>query len=675
MPKTKKLVIVESPTKAKTINKFLGSDYKVVSSYGHVRDLPRGSVGVDTENNYEPKYVVPTKARKKVNELKKEIEKIDELIIASDEDREGEAIAWHIIKAFGLDGEPAHSKRLKIEDKKKISRIAFHEITKEAIEEALKNPRDLKFNLVNAQQARRILDRLVGYKLSPFLWKKIANHLSAGRVQSVALRLIVDRENEIKEFKPDKYWTIESLFEEKNIEFDASLLKINGESFPKPGIMEKSKALEIVKEIENSELIVDKLEKKEKQRSPKPPFTTSTLQQEASKRLYFSAKQTMMYAQKLYEKGLITYMRTDSVNLSKSALAMAKTFIQKEFGDKYLIEKPRQFKTKSKMAQEAHEAIRPTSLEVNKKLEEKELKLFNLIKERFLASQMPPAIFVETKLDIKNKSGLNKYILRANGQILKFDGYIKVWKQKYEEKEIPNLEKGNLVDLKKIEASEHETTPPPRYNEASLVKLLEEKGIGRPSTYASIISVIKYRNYVEMDSSRRFHATEMGELVTKLLKDHFPNIVDTNFTAKMEEDLDSVAEGNKDWHSLIKNFYKPFEKTLEEKYEEVSKEETVGKIEETDEKCEKCGKPMAIKQSRFGKFLACTGFPECRNTKSLESENNAFGKCPECGKGIIVKKRTRKGRFFFGCDRYPDCEFAKWNEKDLEKAREEKDSK
>ncbi len=672
MAKEKKLVVVESPTKAKTINKFLGNGYKVVSSYGHVRDLPKGSIGVDTEHNFDPKYVVPTKVRKKVTSLKKSIEKSDELILATDEDREGEAIAWHIIKTFGLDGDEAHSKRLKIDDDKEIHRIAFHEITEEAIEEALENPRDIKMNLVDAQQARRILDRLVGYKLSPFLWKKVANHLSAGRVQSVALRLIVDREHEIEEFEPEKYWTIEALFKEKDIEFDASLLKINGDSFPKPGIMKKEKAGKMVSDIQASELVVDSLEKKDKKKYPKPPFITSTLQQVASRRLYFSAKQTMMFAQRLYEKGLITYMRTDSVNLSKGALAMAKGWIDDKYGDKYSLNKPRQFKTKSKMAQEAHEAIRPTKLKIDdSKLEKKELKLFNLIKDRFIASQMPPAVFEKTKLDIKNKSGENKYLLRSNGQVLKFDGYMKVWNQKYEEKEIPDLNKKDTVHLKEAEAEEHETSPPPRYNEASLVKTLEKNGIGRPSTYASIISVIKYRNYVEVDSNRRFHATEMGDLVTKILKEHFPDIVDVHFTADMEDDLDSIAEGNKDWRRVIKEFYIPFEENLEKKYEEVSKEDTVGEPEETDEKCDKCGKPMVIKQSRYGKFLACSGFPECKNTKPLESENNTFGKCPKCKKGTVVKKRTKKGKFFFGCDRYPDCDFAKWDKKALEKAQKE----
>ncbi len=665
MPNNKTLIIVESPTKARTIGEFLGSKYNLESSYGHIRDLPRGALGIDTENNFEPKYVIPTKSRKNITTLKKLAEKSDKIIIATDEDREGEAIAWHILKILGLKGEEAHDKRLEVSGEKPVERIVFHEITKEAIEKALKKPRDININMVNAQQARRVLDRLVGYKLSPFLWKKVVNRLSAGRVQSVALRLIVDREKEIRNFKPEKYWTINVDFEKENLSFTSFLTKIKGKSFPKPGIKEKEEVEKIVDDLKKSDFSVLSMEKKETKRFPFPPFTTSTLQQEASKRLYFSAKQTMMFAQRLYEKGLITYMRTDSFNLSLDSLNMARSWIENNLGRDYLLPDKRVFKTKSRLAQEAHEAIRPTKLNVDEKLEEKEKKLFELIKNRFLASQMPPAVFERTKVEIKSSAN---YLFRSNGQTLKFDGFIKIWPQKYEEVEIPELKENENLKPLKISPEEHETTPPPAFNEANLVKTLEENGIGRPSTYAPIISVLIQRNYVEKDNNRRFHPTEIGETVSDVLEKHFPNIVDVNFTAEMEEKLDKIAEGEEDWHKVIREFFEPFNENLERKYEEVSKEDIVGKEEETDEVCEKCGKPMVIKRGRFGKFLACSGFPECKNTKSLESEKETFGTCPKCKKGTIVKKRTKKGRFFFGCDRYPECDFAKWNKKDLDKA-------
>jgi len=676
--KNKKLLIVESPTKARTISEFLGNEYKVESSYGHIRDLPKSSIGVDIEHNFTPKYIIPTKSRKNVTNLKKLAEKLSDVIIATDEDREGEAIAWHIAQALNLEeSQSPNSKtqtksRAKSQTSKLCQRIVFHEITKDAIQKALENPRSIDMNLVDAQQARRVLDRLVGYKLSPFLWKKVASHLSAGRVQSVALRLIVDREDEIRSFKPEKYWTIDAIFVKDGIEFNAPVIKIDGENFPKPGIKEENQVDEIVKNLNQADFLVTNIDKRETKRSPLPPFTTSTLQQEASKRLYFSAKQTMMFAQRLYEKGLITYMRTDSVNLSEISLKMAKSWIGKKFGEKYTLDKPRFFKTKSRLAQEAHEAIRPVKLEPDtEKLEKQEVKLFELIRNRFLASQMPPAVFKGTKIDIEAKAESKKYLLRVNGSILKFDGYMKVWLQKYEEKKLPEFLEDEEIKPENIKPEEHETIPPPRYNEASIVKTLEENGIGRPSTYVPIISVLIQRNYTEKDSNRRFHPTEIGELVNKVLKEHFPNIVNVNFTAEMEKKLDEVAAGKEDWHKVIQEFYNPFNENLEKKYEQVSKESLIGKIQETDEKCEKCGRPMVIKQGRFGKFLACSGFPECKNTRSLESEDNTFGKCPKCGKGIIVKKRTRKGRYFFGCDRYPDCDFAKWNEKELKETQEE----
>lgn len=642
-----KLVIVESPTKAKTITQFLGDDFKIESSFGHVRDLPKSKLGIDVEHGFEPHYIVPVKSKKTVTALKKLAAKSDGVILATDEDREGEAIAWHLSQILGLD--------------EKAERIVFHEITEGALKESLKTPRTINMHLVDAQQARRILDRLVGYELSPFLWKKIFRGLSAGRVQSVALRLIVEREEEIRKFKPDAYWTLDALLKTASgkEEFKSFLYKISGKPVPKPGIAKKEEVDALVAKLEKSEFKVSDVSSKEYRRNPLAPFTTSTMQQEANRRLRMSARQTMMLAQRLYENGFITYMRTDSLNLSAESLAAARKFIEKEFGKQYLIDAPRSFKNRSKLAQEAHEAIRPTNpllhpsnLEVE---DAKEAKLYDLIWRRFTASQMPQAVFDTESVEV----AADDCTFKSNGISLKFDGFLKVWSQDFEEKVLPKLAVGDKLDLTKLEPLEHFTEPPARYNEASLIKTLETYGIGRPSTYAPIISVIQTRNYVEKNKDRRFEPTETGELVNKVLVENFPEIVDIQFTAKMEENLDQIAEGKEDWRKLLEDFYAPFSKELKEKYESVQKEESVAP-QETDEKCDKCGKPMVIKMGRFGKFLACSGFPECKNTKSIVKPSEVFGPCPKCGEGEIRMKRTKKKRIFYGCSRYPDCDWSSW---------------
>jgi len=663
------LLIVESPTKVNTISKFLGKEYKIDSSYGHVRDLPKSKLGIDTEDNFEPHYIIPVKSRKRVNALKKEAEKADEIILATDPDREGEAIAWHLSEIFGNKGN--------------IKRIVFHEITESAIQEALKKPREIDLNLVDAQQARRVLDRLVGYKLSPFLWEKVIKRLSAGRVQSAALRLIAEREEEIRAFKPEEYWLIEALLQPRSKEkeiFTASLCKINNKNIAKLGIKNKKSAEEIKSALESSDFSVSGVSKKEVKRNPLPPFITSTLQRDASSRFRFTARQTMRFAQGLYEKGLITYMRTDSLNLSKESLSQAKEWIKENIGKEYVSEAPRFFKTKSKLAQEAHEAIRPSHPEFapesfgggNKalaKLEKNEARLYDLIWKRFIASQLPQAVFETVALEIeaKDKKG-KKYGLKANGSTMKFDGFLRVWPSKTEEKILPVVNEGDGLEQKGISPSQHFTEPPARYNEASLIKTLEEYGIGRPSTYAPIISVIQDRNYVFKNEARRFQPTEIGETVNKVLVGNFPEIVDVEFTANMENELDNIAEGKEKWQAVIKDFYGPFIKNLEKKYKEVEGH----KIEDqkTDETCEKCGKPMVIKYGRFGKFMACSGFPECKNAKSLKDnvvsdDKGEEMKCPKCGEGKILKKRTKKRRFFYGCSEYPKCDYASWQKPEI----------
>ncbi|MCX6723845.1 MAG: type I DNA topoisomerase [Candidatus Staskawiczbacteria bacterium] len=648
----KSLVIVESPTKAKTIQKFLGSDFIIKSSFGHVRDLPKRELGVDVENGFQPKYVIPTKAKKVVAELKKESAKADTTILATDEDREGESIAWHLQEALKL---------------KDPQRIVFHEITKPAIEKALEKPRHIDMNLVDAQQARRILDRIVGYKISPFLWKKVAKGLSAGRVQSVAVRLVVEREREIEKFVPTEYWSIEALLKKLDKKFNALLIKKDDKPVEKLEIKNKNEADKILQDLNSADYIVESVEKKETKRYPAPPFTTSTLQQASWQRFKFSAKMTMSLAQRLYEEGNITYHRTDSLNLSEMSLGEAQNFITEKYGQNYWAGKIVKYKTKDKGAQEAHEAIRPAyadkTPESLKGLDARQLKLYTLIWQRFIACQMAPAIFDSVLTDIKARSTSSgqaeSYTFRANGQTVKFDGFLKVYPTKTEETELPDLEKNDKLDLLKLNSVQHFTEPPARYTEASLVKILEKHGIGRPSTYAPIISTIQDRNYVSKNDQKRFFPSEMGIIVNDVLVKNFPEIVDVDFTAKMEKELDEVADGKDTWEKTCKDFYKPFAKNLEEKYKEVVKSDLIKK---TDKVCPKCGAPLIERLGRFGRFYACSKFPECKHTESVEGDPDTLNiTCPKCKEGKITGKRTRKGKTFYGCDRFPKCDFALWD--------------
>jgi DNA topoisomerase I len=698
---SKALVIVESPTKAKTISKFLAGKYKVEASFGHIRDLPSSKMGVDIEHDFEPTYVIPPKSKKRVTELKKLAKSADEVILATDEDREGEAIAWHLISALGL-------------KEKDIKRIAFHEITKTAIEHALETPRALDLHLVDAQQARRVLDRLVGYELSPFLWKKVRRGLSAGRVQSVAVRLIVEREREIQKFKPEEYWSIEATFN-KDTNFIGKLAKLDGKTLDKLGIKDEAHAKKILADLANNPAEVTEVTKKEVRRNPAAPFITSTLQQEAARKLGFSAKQTMMYAQQLYEgveigeegaTGLITYMRTDSINLSEFALNSAKEAILAKFGKEYVLDTPRKFTSKSKNAQEAHEAIRPTDLtrdpeSVKAHLDRNQHRLYDLIWKRTIATQMPEAIFDATSVDIDIKGDKN-YTFRATGQVVKFDGFIKAYTEgKDDETEeeveglLPELAKGDKPKVVKILPKQHFTQPPPRYSDATLIKALEEHGIGRPSTYAPTITTIQDRGYVDK-IDKKFHPTEIGFIVNDILVEHFPKIVDLEFTATMEGELDEIAEGTKEWIPVIRTFYTPFHENLKTKEKEVEKH-----VEQLDEKCpesghnliikfgrfgkfiacsnypeckytrpmpeeqkiidensgeicEKCGKPMVVKFGRFGSFLGCSGYPECKNIKKIIKGTGVT--CPKCGEGEMIERRSKRG-IFFSCSKYPQCKF------------------
>ena len=659
-----RLVIVESPTKGNTIGKFLGPKYKVLSSYGHIRDLPKSELGIDKENDFKPKYIIPLKAKKNANILKKEAEKAEIIILATDEDREGEAIAWHLTQILELNG------------KKPYERIVFHEITKSAIEEAIKKPRKVELNLVDAQQARRILDRIVGYELSPFLWKKVARRLSAGRVQSVTVKLIVEREREIQKFIPEEYWSITALLEKTETrslsilqraglcKIEASLIKKDNKIIPKLGIKTKEETDKIIKDLEKTEVNakVTNIEKKEMKRNPLPPFTTSTLQQESWKKFHFPAKFTMQIAQQLYEKGLTTYHRTDSLNLSDSSLFAAKKFIAEQYGENYWAGFLRKYKARGR-TQEAHEAIRPAyanKTPESMELDQNQLKLYGLVWQRFISSQMAQAIFDSTAVDISAQN----YTFRTTGQILKFEGFLKVYPVKYEEKELPLLEKNEILKLLKLLPSQHFTQPPPRYSEATLIKVLEENGIGRPSTYAPILSTIQARNYIEKNAEKKFQPTEIGFVVNDLLVAHFPKIIDIKFTAEMENNLDEIAEGKKEWVPVIREFYEPFEKNLEQKYQEVSKKEFTEKP--TEKICPKCSAPLLIRLGKFGKFYACSQFPKCRYTESLEK--NILGiKCPKCEEGEIVEKRTKKGKIFYACNQFPKCDFALWDKPTGEK--------
>jgi len=650
------LIIVESPTKAKTIKQFLGRDFMVESSFGHVQDLPQKELAIDIKNQFKPKYIIIPKARKTVATLKEKARKSKDIILATDQDREGEAIAFHLKEALGL---------------KNPKRIVFHEITKSAIEEALKNPREIDVNLVDAQQTRRILDRLVGYKLSPLLWQKVARGLSAGRVQSVAVRLVAERQKEIDEFKPAEYWSIIAEFEDEP-NFMADLNKIDNKTILKLGIETKDEAEKIINDLKNAEYKVKNIEQKELKRYPFAPFTTSTLQQEASRKLRFSAKQTMFIAQQLYEGvplenkksvGLITYMRTDSLNLASQAIYKIREIIDKDFGKNYLPLKPNFYKNKSKTAQEAHEAIRPTlpdkkPEDIKDYLNKNQFALYNLIWHRTVACQIKPAIFNDTVIDIETtETGKNhNYEFRATGHILGFDGFLRVYPIKTENIILPELKKNELLELIKLNPAQHFTQSPSPYTEATLVKALEENGIGRPSTYAPIMETIQKRGYIAK-KLRYLYPTEMGILVNNLLVKHFPKIVDVKFTAQMENDLDKIADGKKQWVPIIEKFYWPFEAELKKKYLEIAKKKTV--VEKTDEICEKCGAAMVIRTGRFGKFLACSNFPKCRNTKAIEKSTGI--KCPKCGIGEIIERNTKRGKIFYGCSNYPNCKFALWD--------------
>jgi len=656
------LIIVESPTKAKTINKFLSGKYQVESSFGHIRDLPARELGVDIENNFTPKYIIPTKVKKTVSALKSKALKAKEVILASDEDREGEAIAWHLVHALNLKEE-------------KVKRIVFHEITKEAILKALESPRQLDLNMVDAQQARRVLDRLVGYKLSPFLWKKVAKGLSAGRVQSVATRMIIEREREIKAFNQEEYWTISANLKTlKKEALSANLIKINNKSFDKL-FLKKDSAAEIKKILEGCDYLVSKIEKKKNNKLAGAPFTTSTLQQTANRYLGYSAKQTMTVAQKLYEKGFITYMRTDSLNLSPKFINEAADWIQKNIGKEYYAG-GRVFKNKSKGAQEAHEAIRPTEAglspeKLEKELDSSEQKLYRLIWQKAIASQMSAAQVAVSTIDVeaKTKDSTSSYLLRANGQIIVFPGYLKIWPEKTKEQSLPEAKDRESLVLEKIINEEHHTQPPARYSDAGLVKELEKHGIGRPSTYAPTIATIIARNYVLRDENKRLGPTEIAFVVIDLLLNHFPKIVDYKFTAQMEEGLDLIADGKKEWQPLISDFYQDFNQNLENKYQEIKKDDIMP-IEESKEICDKCGAKMIIKTGRYGKFLACGAFPECRNIKKMGTDANgekipvdpkiaALEKkhageiCDKCSAEMKVK--TGKYGPFLACSAYPKC--------------------
>jgi len=652
----KSLVIVESPAKAKTIEKYLGKKFTVKASMGHVVDLPKSQYGVDVKDGFKPKYIKIRGKAKLINDLKESAVKADAVYLATDPDREGEAISWHLANVLDLGS-------------KYLKRIEFNEITKRAVEDSLKHPREIDMNLVNAQQARRILDRIVGYELSPLLWKKVRRGLSAGRVQSVALRLICEREQEIKEFVVEEYWSITGNFKTSDRkQFKAKLLSIAGE---KVNILNGEQAQAIETELKAETYVVAVVKKRERQRAPAPPFNTSSMQQEAGRKLGFGARKTMMIAQQLYEglelgaagvEGLITYMRTDSVRIAAEAQAEARQVIGERYGEKFLPETPPVYKTKNSTAQEAHEAIRPTSIarhpdQVKAFLTRDQFRLYQLVWSRFIASQMRPAVFDTVMADIQG--GVN--LLRANGNTLKFPGFLEVYQEgrdddnQEQEERLPELTKGDVVNLVKFDLKQHFTQPPPRFTEAALIKTLEEKGIGRPSTYAPTIDTVVKRNYVIVED-KKLKPTDLGQIVVELLKDKFSKIVDYDFTAELEELLDKVEEGEVDWVKVLEQFYQTFNQEVEAAKESLEKVELP--LEESDVRCDKCGRMMVYKYGRFGRFLACPGYPECKNTKPIRKIWNV--KCPKCGAGEIVERRSKKGRVFFGCNRYPECDFLSW---------------
>ncbi len=660
----KSLIIVESPTKAKTLSKFLGSHYIVEASFGHVRDLPKSKLSIDTEHDFAPTYTIPTKAKEIIKNLKAKAKEADEIILATDADREGEAISWHLVQALGL-GKDTQVAAGTLDPK--IKRIVFHEITKQAVEHALQTPRGLDLHLVDAQQARRVLDRLVGYELSPFLWRKIRYGLSAGRVQSVAVRLVVEREREIQNFKTQEYWSIEATLAQRaedSTSFIARLVSAHGKPVGKMDIATEAQAKEIVQALTGAEYTVSEVTKKEAKRNPAAPFTTSTLQQEAARKLGFSAKQTMVVAQQLYEQGHITYMRTDSLNLAASALTQATEVIAKHFGSNYTLDTPRHFTNKSKGAQEAHEAIRPTDLSLTAKditgLESSQRRLYELIWKRTLACQMQAAIMDQTAVDIT----AGNFGFRANGQVVKFDGFIRAYTEGTDdppaggeeiEGQLPDLSVDEVLKLLELAPNQHFTEPPPRFTDATLVKALEAHGIGRPSTYAPTLATIQERDYVEK-IEKKYQPTEVGILVNDMLVENFPEIVDINFTSHIEEEFDDIAEGKLEWVPVIREFYEPFKKHLLEKEASVEKQ-----VEVSTTPCPHCGKPMLIKFGRIGKFLACPD-PESKVTLPMPEEAAKIAEltektkgemCPICGKQMEVKR----GRFgyFLGCVDYPKC--------------------
>jgi len=710
------LVIVESPAKAKTIEKYLGKDYKVLASFGHVRDLPEKNIGIDTDKNYEPQYQILPKAKKTISALKEALARAEDVYLATDLDREGEAISWHLTYALGLNkkkGEP-------------VKRITFHEITKTAIENAVKNPRQIDVNLVDAQQARRVLDRLVGYKLSPLLWKKVKKGLSAGRVQSVAVRLVVEREKEIQDFKPKEYWLIGVVLKKtgQKIEFPAYLVEAEGKPVGKMDIKNAEVAERIEKNLTGASYKVLDVKHEDSIRRPSAPFTTSTLQMEASRKLGFSPKQTMVLAQHLYEAGHITYMRTDSTNLSNEAVGAIRAMVQNQFGVPYLSKSIRNYATKTKHAQEAHEAIRPTHLANLQVTEDRRgQKLYDLIWKRTVATQMSDAIFDILTVKIEGV-GESRYVFQARGESLKFDGFMKLYTESKDEEveegdqKIPQLQAGEALNFLKMIKDQKFTEPPKRYTEATLVKKLESLGIGRPSTYAPTLDTIQKREYVFLEE-KKFKPSEIGTIVTNLLVKHFSTIVDYKFTARMEDEFDEIAEGKLKWTEVIDEFYKPFAETLAKKSKEIDKNEVMP-VEELGEACPECGKPLLIRLGRFGKFIACSGYPTCRYSRPIETKaddkntevlegpgvvedlskaehdpcekcggkmvlkEGRFGKflacenypkckntkpivgktgikCPKCEKGEVIERKTKRRKSFWGCSRYPDCDYATWD--------------
>ncbi len=731
---SKPLIIVESPTKAKTISRFLGGAYTVKASMGHVRDLPKSKISIDVKNNFEPTYIIPEKAKAIISELKKDAKGAPSIILATDEDREGEAISWHLVQALGLGDEAEIAKG---KEDKRIKRIVFHEITKSAIDEAMKNPRDIDLNLVDAQQARRVLDRLVGYELSPFLWRKIRYGLSAGRVQSVAVRLVVEREREIQKFKTEEYWSIEAKLSQKNKDakqFIAKLQKIGDKSVGKMDIANKAQADKIVADLNGAEYKVSDIQTKEAKRNPAAPFITSTLQQEAARKFGMSAKQTMVIAQQLYEginlgaeghQGLITYMRTDSLNLAQSAMIAIKQVIEEHFGKEYSLKEPRHFTNKSKGAQEAHEAIRPSDVlrkptDIEQYLDKGQQKIYDLIWKRTIACQMPAAIMEQTAVDVlasnaKGQVSNIPYTFRANGQVIKFDGFIRAYTEGQDEKAedeiegvLPELSVDEMLKLNELLPLQHFTEPPARYSDATLIKALEAHGVGRPSTYAPTLSTIQDRGYVNK-LDKKYSPTEEGFLVNDMLVKNFPEIVDINFTSHIEEEFDLIAEGKIKWVEVMEEFYGPFKKHLIEKEESVQKTievstvpcahcgkmmlikygrngkflacpdpeskitqpmpEEAAKIKELEEKtkgemCPICNKQMGVRRGRFGFFLGCVDYPKCKGISKIW--NKTGFKCPSCfadnirkeKPGDIVEKKSRgRGKPFFACTRFPDCTF------------------